>query len=302
MTGFQIRQSLLLLLTATIWGIAFVAQSVGMAYVGPYTFNAVRFLLGALVLLPVLAFGKKQADNTGISIRSGIICGIILAIASNLQQIGIQYTSVGKAGFITALYIVLVPIFGIFLKKKAGIKIWIGVAIAAAGLYLLCMKGDSFTLARGDVFVLLCAVMFSFHILFVDSVTARVNGVLMACVQFATAAVFSGVFMILLEKPDFGTIVTAWQPIVYAGVFSCGIAYTLQIVGQKGMNPTVASLIMSLESVISVIAGFLLLGQVLSGRETLGCVLMFAAIVLVQLPGKKQAAVSEDTEKLKEAV
>lgn len=318
MNKFTIRQSLLLLLTASIWGVAFVAQSVGMDYVGPYTFNAARFLLGAAFLLPVLLFKrgtekrKKEVqentetqENTSsyLTLLSGVVCGVILALASNLQQIGIQYTTVGKAGFITAMYIVLVPVFGIFLKKKAGVKIWVGVLIALAGLYFLCMDSNQFSLSLGDVFVLFCAVAFSFHILVVDAVAANVDGVKMSCIQFFVAAVVSGIGMLLFEHPQLGSIVMAWKPIGYAGIFSCGIAYTLQIIGQRGMNPTVASLIMSLESVISVLAGFLILGQRLTGRESIGCVLMFTAIVLVQLPAsslKHKNACAEQENKRKE--
>ena len=306
MNKYTLRQSMLLLLTAAIWGVAFVAQSVGMDYVGPFTFNTVRSLLGGIVLIPCIVLLKRinagSKDTAGVAecesgdpagqrkvlLTGGVACGVLLCIASNLQQFGIMYTSVGKSGFITAMYIVLVPVLGIFLKKKAGIKIWCSVAIAVGGLYLLCMTDSGFSIQKGDLLLLLGAVIFSFHILTIDYFSPKVDGVKMSCIQFFTCGILSMVGMFLFEQPQIGAILQAWMPIVYAGVLSCGVAYTLQIVGQKGMNPTVASLILSMESVISVIAGWLILHQKLSGRELLGCVLMFAAIILVQLPERER--------------
>ena len=221
-------------------------------------------------------------------LAGGICCGLALFVASNLQQIGIQYTTVGKAGFITALYIVLVPVFGIFLKKRAGIRVWVSVALAVAGLYLLCIT-DRLALGKGDILVLLCAVVFAVHILVVDHFSAKTDGVRMSCIQFLVCGLLSGVCMLLTEHPEMRLILQAWQPILYAGVFSCGVGYTLQIIGQKGTDPTVASLILSLESVVSVLAGWLLLGQRLSVRELGGCALMFAAILLAQLPERRQS-------------
>ena len=298
MSKFTLRQSLLLLLTATIWGVAFVAQSVGMDYVGPFTFSAVRALIGAVVLIPCIVLLKKvnreenrtegKAADRKVLVTGGIACGVLLCVACNLQQFGIMYTSVGKAGFITAMYIVLVPVLGIFLKKKVGAKIWCGVLIAVVGLYLLCMAGSGFSIQKGDFLLMLCAVVFSLHILVIDYFSPKTDGVKLSCIQFLTCGILSGICMFLFEKPQLSNILAAWMPILYAGVLSCGVAYTLQIIGQKGMNPTVASLILSMESVISVIAGWLILGQKLSSRELLGCVLMFAAIILVQLPSKKK--------------
>lgn len=294
MNRFVLRQSLLLLLTATIWGVAFVSQSVGMDYVGPFTFNAVRSLVGAAVLVPCIALLKKMQKEDGTHkihkkedrktlLTGGICCGVILALASSFQQFGIKYTTVGKAGFITAMYIVLVPLFGIFLKKKLGIQVGISVVIAVAGLYLLCMT-ESFRLEPGDALVLVSALIFSFHIMVIDHFSPLVDGVKMSCIQFFTCGILCGICMFLFEEPKLSMLFAAWKPILYAGVMSCGVGYTLQIIGQKGMNPTVASLIMSLESVISVLAGFVLLGEVLSRRELFGCVLMFVAIILAQLP------------------
>ncbi len=298
MSKFTLRQSLLLLLTATIWGVAFVAQSVGMDYVGPFTFSAVRALIGAVVLIPCIVLLKKvnreenrtegKAADRKVLVTGGIACGVLLCVACNLQQFGIMYTSVGKAGFITAMYIVLVPVLGIFLKKKVGAKIWCGVLIAVVGLYLLCMAGSGFSIQKGDFLLMLCAVVFSLHILVIDYFSPKTDGVKLSCIQFLTCGILSGICMFLFEKPQLSNILAAWMPILYAGVLSCGVAYTLQIIGQKGMNPTVASLILSMESVISVIAGWLILGQKLSSRELFGCVLMFAAIILVQLPSKKK--------------
>ena len=295
---FVLRQSMLLLLTATIWGVAFVAQSVGMEYIGPFTFNAVRNAIGALVLIPCIGFlrrirteeeKRKPADKQEKKtlVAGGVSCGVLLFIASNLQQVGIQYTTVGKAGFITAMYIVIVPLLGIFLGKKAGARVWCAVVIAVVGLYMLCVTDGGFSLQKGDLFVLICAIAFSVHILVVDYFAPKVDGVKMSCIQFFVCALLSGICMLLFESPNVIQILQAWVPVLYAGVLSCGVAYTLQIVGQKGMNPTVASLILSLESVVSVIAGWMILKQELSGRELLGCDLMFAAIILVQLPEKK---------------
>ena len=311
----------LLFLTAVVWGVAFGAQSVGMDYVGPFTFNCIRCLIGAVVLVPCIWFldGWKQrqggascgresagaqnsascsrrsagaqdgaSDGSHALLAGGICCGLALFVASNLQQIGIQYTTVGKAGFITALYIVMVPVFGIFLKKRAGIRVWVSVALAVAGLYLLCIT-DRLALGKGDILVLLCAVVFAVHILVVDHFSAKTDGVRMSCIQFLVCGLLSGVCMLLTEHPEMRLILQAWQPILYAGIFSCGVGYTLQIVGQKGTDPTVASLILTLESVVSVLAGWLLLGQRLSVRELGGCALMFAAILLAQLPERRQS-------------
>ncbi len=310
-SAFQLRQSLILLLTAVIWGIAFVAQSVGMEYVGPYTFIAVRYALGALVLVPVIllrrkikASGREEAGNTGLS-RSrdisgtvpaeedragsgrklwigGALCGTALMIASGLQQFGIMQTTVGKAGFITAMYIVLVPILGIFIGRRCKALIWLCVLIAACGLYLLSMNG-SFSLQRGDALCLACAFVFAMQILLVDHFVNEADGVCLAAIEFLTASVIGTVLMLLFEHPTWQAIYDARESILYTGIMSSGVAYTLQIIGQRGLNPTVASLIMSLESVVSAVAGFLFLHQSFSGRELAGCMLMAAAIVLAQL-------------------
>lgn len=283
----QMRNSLLLLLTAFIWGAAFVAQSVGGEAVGCFTFNGVRSLIGALVLLPViwLMDAKKKEDQKTL-ITGGICCGVMLFIASNFQQFGISFTTVGKAGFITAMYILIVPILGLFMKKKPGLQVWLGVVLAVMGLYLLCMTSESFSLSKGDFLVLICAGFFSLHILIIDYFSPKVDGVRMSCIQFLVCGILSMVMAFIFETPEVSVILSGWLPILYAGVLSCGVAYTLQIVGQKNMDPTVASLILSLESVFSVLAGWLILNQTLSLRELSGCVLMFLAIILAQLPQK----------------
>lgn len=307
MNKYVLRQSVLLLLTAAIWGFAFVAQSVGMEYIGSFTFNAVRNLLAVIVLIPCIAVmnktgarakdvdkenvkvvNKKEQGSNKTLIIGGICCGTLLCIASNLQQFGLKQTTVGKTGFITTMYIVLVPILGIFLKKKVAGRVWVSVVIAVAGLYMLCMTGGGFYLQKGDALVMLCAVVFSIHILTIDYFAQKVDGVKMACIQFFVCSLLSAICMLIFEEPKLELILQAWLPILYAGVMSCGVGYTLQIVGQKGMNPTVASLILSLESVISVIAGWAILGQALSVRELIGCGLMFIAIVLVQLPEREK--------------
>ncbi len=298
MNKFVLRQSLLLFLAAAIWGVAFVAQSVGMEYVGPFTFCAVRNLIGTVVLLPCIGFLNRLQDGNSEKrevdqqekktlVIGGISCGVVLFIASIFQQIGMQYTTTGKAGFITAMYIVLVPIFGVFLHKKIGLRIWIAVGIAVVGMYLLCGLGEDASLQIGDWLLLACAVGFSFHILTIDHFSPKTDGVKLSCIQFFTCAVLSGIGMLLFEEPKLSDILAAWLPILYAGAMSSGVAYTLQIIGQKGMNPTAASLIMSLESVIALLAGWVLLEQRLSKRELIGCVLAFVAIIIVQLPQKR---------------
>ena len=296
----QIRNSLLLLLTATIWGTAFVAQSVGMEYVEAFTFTFARSIVGGIVLIPCIWFLRwlkgrekktscdvtcaKRPHITKIEWIGGICCGLALCAASNFQQIGIAYTTVGKAGFITALYVVIVPIMGLFFKKRVSFVVWICVVLSVIGLYLLCMTEGSLTLAYGDLLVLICAVLFSVHIMVIDHFSPQGDGVVMSCIQFFVCGIVSGIIMLFVETPSLENIMAAAMPILYAGVLSSGVAYTLQIVGQKDMNPTVASLVLCLESVVSALAGWLILHEALTARELLGCVLMFVAIVLAQVP------------------
>ena len=296
------RNSFLLVIAAMIWGAAFVAQSTGGDAVGPYTFNCVRSVIGGLVLIPVIKLSDRlhwtrkrpvSREDRRTLLTGGISCGIALSIASNLQQVGIYMgTPVGKAGFLTACYMLLVPILGLFTGKKCGWNIWLGVGITVIGLYLLCMQG-SFSVQLSDLLILLCALCFAVQILIVDHYADRVDGVRMSCIQFIVSGIISAVPMIFvdmgLSAPGISEWASAfvdpysWIPILYAGVFSCGVAYTLQIIGQRGMNPTLASLLMSLESVFSVLAGWVILSQTLSVREISGCLLIFGAVVLAQL-------------------
>lgn len=307
MSSKKLTHSLLLLLTALIWGIAFVAQSEGGDVVGPYTFNCLRCLIGAIVLLPAIKILDKanltsnkpvtKADKKLLMI-GGICCGVVICIASNLQQMGIYLgASAGKAGFLTACYILIVPVLGLFMKKKCGWNIWIGVLITLIGLYMLCMKDNSaFNLA--DLLVLACAFCFALHILIIDHFSPLVDGVRMSCIQFFICGIITAIPMFVVDMKcslsGFYTLAQAfsnidpWIPLLYAGIFSCGVAYTLQIVGQSGLNPTVASLLMSLESVFSVIAGWIILGEKMGTSEILGCCLIFAAIILAQIPIKKK--------------
>ena len=291
------KNAFMLILTAFIWGTAFVAQSVGMDYLGPFTFNGVRSLIGGVALIPCIWILQKLNDksdpvteerNRKDLLIGGISCGVLLFAASSLQQVGIQYTTAGKAGFITAFYIVFVPVLGIFLGKKTGWKVWTAVILALAGLYFLCIT-EKFTIGKGDIFLFACALVFSLHILVIDYFSPKVEGVKMSCIQFLVCGIISLPFMFLLEIPKMGAIVDAAWPLLYAGVLSCGVAYTLQIIGQKNVNPAIASLILSLESCFSVLAGWVILGEKLSVRESIGCILMFAAIILAQLPQKEKA-------------
>ncbi|MEG2931844.1 MAG: DMT family transporter, partial [Ruthenibacterium sp.] len=257
MTGKQARSNLLLLLTAFIWGCAFVAQSAGMDYVGPFTFNTARNLIGGLFLLPCIAFvdrlngrkislwgsasATKQQRKT--LLLGGIAAGCVLAVASGLQQYGIQYTTVGKAGFITALYIILVPLLGLFAGRHPGARVWAGVALAALGIYLLCITQD-FSIGVGDFYVFLSTLGFALHILVIDYFSSKVDGIRMACIQFFVCGVLTAVPMMLFEQPSVPALLSAWAPLFYAGVLSCGVGYTLQIIGQKHTPPTVASLLM----------------------------------------------------------
>lgn len=287
------KNAIMLILTAFIWGTAFVAQSVGMDFLGPFTFNGVRSFIGGVALLPcIFLFGRRgETKETAGSRRDllvgGAACGCLLFAASSLQQIGIMYTTAGKAGFITSCYIVIVPVLGIFLHKKIGWKVWLAVAVAVLGLYLLCIK-DGFSIGKGDFLIFLCAIGFSLHILVIDYFAPRVEGVKMACIQFFVCGLISLIPMYVAETPRVSDLRMGWLPLLYAGVLSCGVGYTLQIIGQKNVNPAIASLILSLESCFSVLAGWLFLGEQMSVRESAGCIFMFIAIILAQLPEKRK--------------
>lgn len=302
----KLRGNLMLLLTAIIWGSSFVAQRAGMDYIEPFTFNGIRSIIGGLVLIPViflLAKLDRKAEDEGpekkqlteeekkterkVLLIGGLCCGIALFVASSLQQIGVAYTTAGKAGFITALYVILVPIMGLFLGKKVRPIVWLCLVFFVIGLYLLCMKG-SFAISKGDFLVLLCACFFAVHILVIDYFSPKTDGVKLSCIQFLVCGIISLVPMFAVETPVLARIFDCWLPILYAGVLSCGVAYTLQVVAQKNTNPTIASMLLSLESVFAVIAGVIILHEQISMRELIGCVLMFAAIVVAQLPSKEE--------------
>lgn len=282
----EIEGNLMLLFAALLWGTAFVFQSVGMNVIGPLTLSATRMTLGGLSLLPVVAaFGRKF---NRMSVRAGVVCGLILCVASNLQQFGLVSTSAGKAGFITTLYVVIVPVMSIFLKKRVPGRIWICVAIAVAGFYFLCIK-ENFTIEKGDFLVLMCSFCFSAHIMAVDHFNGKgADSLIISCVQFLTVGAISTVLMFVFEEPEWASVLQAKWSILYLGIISSGLAYTLQIIGQKRTNPTVGTLSMSMESVFAAVAGWLILNEHMSGKELLGCALVFSAVVLAQLPSKKR--------------
>jgi drug/metabolite transporter (DMT)-like permease len=294
----QLKGSLILTVTAVIWGSAFVAQSVGMDYVGPFTFTAARSFVGGAVLIPVIflmdalrrrAGAPASAGDARTLLLGGILCGAALCVASSFQQMGIALgTESGKAGFITALYILVVPLMGLLLGKRVRPVIWLCVAMSIAGLYLLCMAGGLGQVRRSDLLVLLCAVCFAGHIQIIDYFSPRVDGVRLACLQFFVCGLLAAGPMLLTETPRWADVFAARNAVLYAGVLSSGVAYTLQIIGQKYTHPTLASLLMSLESVFAVLSGALILHQIPTGREIAGCCIMFAAIIIAQLPEKER--------------
>lgn len=310
----NVRQVLFPILAALIWGTAFVAQDLCADVIDTFSFNAARSYIAVVALgIVIFIFEKLKKDKVALTpaekkqshrdlLVGGFCCGTALAIASNFQQAGIAAgTDAGKAGFLTTLYVVLVPLFGLFFKRKVTLPVWIAVALAVASLYLLCIKGD-FSLAMGDLLVLVCAVCFAIHILVIDHFTAKVDGIKLSCVQFFVAAVWAtlaklvctllglggigdtSVATSIFAVPDWAGIWACILPILYVGVFSSGVAYTLQILAQKDSNPTVVTILLSLESVFAVIAGAIILQQQMTGREYLGCVLMLVAVILAQIP------------------
>lgn len=300
----QLRANLLLILTAFIWGVAFVAQDVAADAVPPMYFSGLRMVLAALALLPVVCLSDRHTQKNGGSglvwkrmtaaqkkelFMGGACCGAMLALGSVFQQMGITLgTGAGKAGFITALYIVLVPLAGIFQRKRIGRLVWIAVVLSAVGLYFLCMQG-SFSIDPGDGMLILCALSYTGHILVVDYFSRRTDCVKMSCIQFAVTAVIGLIGGLLFETLSWQAVRACLIPIAYAGIMSGGMGYTLQILAQRDAEPAVASLLMSLESVFAVLAGWVILGDVLSLREFIGCALMMGGIVLAQLPQKQTA-------------
>lgn len=295
----SVKTYLLLFLAATVWGFGFVAQSSGMDHVGPFTFNAVRLLIGSLSLVPLIAVLKGKAlascadDEAKAevesefsikrSLRAGVLCGIPLFIAIMLQQYGLIYVGTGECSFLTALYMVLIPIFGIFIGKKVPRKIWLCVLVAIAGMYLLCMQ-EGTGLSKGSLLVIGCAALFAVQMLTVDRQVNNLNPVLLSSMEFLTAGLFACVGMFIVETPRMSDILAAALPILYSGLVSCGVGYTLQTVGQRNAEPTMASLILSLESVVGAIGGWLLLGETLSLRQIIGCAVIFAAACYATVP------------------
>ncbi len=303
----KLRGNILLLITAIIWGTAFVAQSEGMRYVEPFTYNGVRTLLGGIVLIPIIAvFGKKKPkapktdedrQSARITLIGGIVCGFFLFIAGSFQQSGIALTTAGKAGFITALYIIIVPLIELVLYRKSRLIVWICVFLASAGFYLLCIK-EGFSIGKGDLLVLCGAFFFAMHIMVIDHFNEKqADGMRMSCIQFFTAGLLMTVCMFLFENPQIGSILDAKYTILYAGIMSCGAAYTLQILGQRDTDPTTATLIMSLESVFAALSGWIILHESLSIKELSGCILVFAAVILAQLKTSDKPTENCKTEK-----
>lgn len=307
MSRFEIRQSFLLFLTSFFWGTNFVAQSVAMDYTGPFAFIAARSIIGGCFLLPVIAFlnykrrqkealgafvqtssskqelPKFKANSLKIALLGGTLCGVLLFAVSTLQQYALLYTTVGKAGFLTSLYIVIVPLLSLCFGHRGNFRLWLGVGLAVVGLYLLSIHGD-FSLNPGDSMMLLCALVDSVHILVIDRFAVKTCPVKMSCVQFFGCAFLATVASIIFESNQISGISNAIWQVLYAGLLSSGIAYTLQMVGQRGLNPTYAALIMSLEAVIAAVSGWAVLDETFTLRELLGCVLMFMAIIVVQVP------------------
>ena len=286
MKARKARGNFLLLLTAMIWGSSFVAQSAGADLISPAFFNGTRMLLGSLLLSPLAVYRMRRyvaASSRRTLLLGGACCGVLMFTGSYIQQTGIAYTTAGKAGFLTAIYVVLVPVLGIFLKKKPRPILWVSVALACVGLYFLCFTDKTFSLAMGDAAMLGGAVMFALHIMVVDHFSPLVDGVCLSFVQFLTAGSLGMVVAFITEQPSFAALSAAAVPILYTGVFTMGVAYTLQIVAQKDTDPTVASLILCMESVFAVVFGWLILHETLSLREGVGSVFMFVAILLAQL-------------------
>lgn len=289
---------LFLIIGAFVWGTTFVAQDAAADQMGAFTYlfgrSVVAIVFLGLLIIILDRTGKVTAPpqtpaERKLLWKGGVLAGIFCGLASFLQQYGIAFTTAGKAGFLTAFYIVLVPVISIFLGRRPTVFLSIAVVLALFGLYFLCMKTGSFALQKGDAIVLSCALVFSIQILIVDRYAGLVDGVRLSFIQFLTITVLSGIFMLIFERPDPQIFVDGWLPILYAGVLSSGVGYTFQILGQARVNPTLASILMSLESVFSVISSTLILHERMSGREALGCCLVFSAVILAQLPAPKRA-------------
>lgn len=294
----KIRNCLLLLTAAIVWGMAFVSQQAGMDFMGPLTFNGTRNIIGSAVLVPVILMIRgrvPKAERKPLPVKTtiigGLACGAALTVASTLQQYGLTMTTVGKGGFITTLYIILTPILGIFIGRKAPKIVWLCAVIAVGGMFLLCVSGESMSISAGDLLVLGSALVFAVHILVIDHFSPLTDGVVLSCIQFAVCGVVSTIGAFIFEQPSWDQLINGIVPVLYAGVLSCGVGYTLQIVGQKGVDPTAAALILSMESVVATISGFiaykigfLKTDQSMSARQIAGCAIVFTAVILVQLP------------------
>lgn len=297
----KILGPILLVSAAMIWGLSFVAQKQGMEFVEGFTFNGIRSLIGGIVLLPIILFrslknpvklppAEKKASRKE-SLKGILIVGGMLCIGSNLQQFAFGYIEPGKVGFITALYMLLVPLISFILyKKKQPFTTWVGVILGVGGLYMICMGGSSsFSLGKGELLALLCSIAFALHIIVIDKYAATIDCIVLSCGQYMVTGVISCILMFIFEKPDIGNIMHAAVPILYAGIMSCSCAFTFQIIGQKYTEPTLASMLLCLESVFSVIFSFLILGERMTTVEYIGCAVMFTAIIIAQLPAKKKA-------------
>lgn len=294
----KLRNCLLLLTAAIVWGMAFVSQKAGMDSMGPLTFNGTRNLIGAAVLIPVILILRNRvprAERKPLPLKTtivgGISCGLALTVASTLQQYGLTMTTVGKGGFITTLYIIMTPILGIFLHRKAPKIVWVAVVMAVGGMYLLCVNGESLSISAGDLLVLGSALVFSVHILIIDKFSPLTDGVVLSCIQFFVCGVISTIGAFIFEEPSWAQIADGIVPVLYAGVLSCGVGYTLQIVGQKGLDPTASALILSMESVVAAVSGYiagatglLKTDQTMTPQQIAGCAIVFTAVILVQLP------------------
>lgn len=294
---------ILLISAAMIWGLSFVAQKQGMEFVDGFTFNGIRSLLGGIVLLPIIIFRSiKNKDGVKLSpaekkssrkdiIKGIIIVGTMLCIGSNLQQFAFDYIEPGKVGFITALYMLLVPLISfIIYKKKQPVTTWLGVFLGVGGLYMICMGGSSsFGLGKGEILALLCSIAFALHIIVIDKYASKIDAIVLSCGQYMVTGIISCILMFIFEKPSMDGIMQAAVPILYAGIMSCSCAFTFQIIGQKYTEPTLASMLLCTESVFSVIFSFIILGERMTVVEYIGCAVMFAAIIIAQLPAKKHS-------------
>ena len=289
----------MLITAAMIWGLSFVAQSQGMEYVGGFTFNGIRMLIGSVVLMPIILVGAKKNPQKSFKALSKkdkkatvvgiLVVGGILCVGSNLQQFAFNYTEVGKVGFITALYMLLVPLIGLFMKKRPPLTVWIGIVMGLCGLYLICVGGSGIDgVGKGEILAFLCSFAFAFHIVAIDHFADNIDGVVLSGGQFFVTGVLSCICMFIFEKPNMSAIIDAGIPILYAGIMSCGVAFTFQVLGQKYTEPALASMLLCLESVFSVIFAFFILHQQLHTKEYIGCAVMFVAILLAQIPAKKK--------------